>query len=93
MPIINRLLIGFDNDEEHHTALIDRQNKNNKGKDTSKNLVSLPIESTVVVHREDRRPWSHGTIEAKDNYDHHDRYYKIHITKTRKIVTHNRQHI
>ena len=89
MPIINRLPIGCDNDEEHHTALIDRQNKNNKGKDTSKNLVSLPIGSTVAVQREDGGP----TIEAKGDYNHHDRSYKICITKTGEIVTCNRQHI
>ena len=93
MPIINRLLIGFDNDEEHHTALIDRQSKNNTGKDTSKNLVYLPIGSTVAVQREDRGPWTHGTIEAKGNHNYHNRSYKIHITNTGKIVTCNRQHI
>ena len=39
MPIINRPPIGSDNDEEHYKALIDRQNNNTKGKDTSKNVV------------------------------------------------------
>ena len=93
MSIINRPLIGFDNDEEHHTALIERQNKNNKDKDTSKNLVSLPLGSTVMVQREDGGPWTHGTTEAKSDHNHHDRSYKICITKTGKIVTCNRQHM
>ena len=34
MPIINRLLIGSDNDEKHHKMLIGRQSKNNNVKDT-----------------------------------------------------------
>ena len=42
MPVINRLPIGTNNDE-HHKALVDRQCKTNQDKDTSKNLVSLPI--------------------------------------------------
>ena len=35
----------------------------------------------------------HGPIEDKGNHNHHDRSYKIHITKTGKIVTCNRQDI
>ena len=57
------------------------------------NFVSLPKESTVVVQWEDRGPWTHGTIEDKDNHNHHDRCYKICITKTEKIITQNRWHI
>ena len=38
-------------------------------------------------------PWTHGTIETKGDHNHHNRSYKICITKTAKIVTCNRQHI
>ena len=93
MSIINRLPIGSDNGEEHHKALIDRQSKYNKGKDTSKKFVSLPIGSTVVVQREDEGPWTHATIEAKGNHNHHNRSYKICISKTGKIVICKGQHI
>ena len=41
MPVINRLPIGIDNDDEHHKAIIKR-NKNDKDKDTSKNLCLSP---------------------------------------------------
>ena len=36
---------------------------------------------------------SHGTIEVKGNHNHHNRLYKICITKTGKIVECNRQHL
>ena len=48
MPVINRMLIGTD-DDEHHKALVDRQCKNDQDKDTSKNLVFLPIASTAAA--------------------------------------------
>ena len=64
-----------------------------KVKNTSKSFVSLPIGSTVAVQWEDRGLWTHGTIEVKSNHNHHNRSYKIHITKTGKIVICNRQHI
>ena len=50
MPVIDRPPIGTNNDDEHHKALVDRQCKHDQGKDTSKNVVSLPIGSTVAVH-------------------------------------------
>ena len=49
MPRIDRLPINTDNDDEHHTALVNRQHRNQQDIDTSKNFVSLPIGSTVVV--------------------------------------------
>ena len=49
MPVINRLPVGSDNDEEHHKVIIDRQSRNDKVDDTSKRFVSLPIGSSVVV--------------------------------------------
>ena len=87
MPVIKRLLMGIDNDDEHHKALIIRQTKNDKDKDTSKNFVSLPVGSTVVVQHEDGGPWTHGIIEGKGNHKHHDRSDNIHITKTGRLVT------
>ena len=90
MPRINRLLINTDSDDEHHTVLVNRHHRNEQDIDTSKNFVSLPIGSTVVVQGEDRGLWTHGTIEDKGNHHHHDRSYKICITKTGRIITCNR---
>ena len=90
MPVMDRLLINTNNDEEHHKVLTNRQCRNDQGNDTFKKFVSLPIGSTVVVQQEDRGPWTHGTIEDKGNHNHHGRSYKICITKTVRIITHNR---
>ena len=49
MPVIDKLLINTNNDAKHHTALVNRQYRNEQDIDTSKNLVSLPVGSTVVV--------------------------------------------
>ena len=55
--------------------------------------MSISIQSTVVVQREDRGPWTHGTIIGKGDHNHHNRSYKIHVANTGRIITHNRQHI
>ena len=52
MPIINRPVVGRDNDEEHYEALIKRQTENDKKQDTPRYYVSIPIGSTVVVQQE-----------------------------------------
>ena len=49
MPIIDRLPINTNNDDEHHTVLVNRQYRNEQGIDNSKNFVSLPIGYTVAV--------------------------------------------
>ena len=87
MLVINRLPIGIDNDDEHHKMIIERQTKNDKDKDTSKNFVSLPTGSTVLVQHEDGGLWTHGTIEGKGDHNHHNRSYIICITKTGRLVT------
>ena len=51
IPVINRLPVGIDNDDEHHKAIIKRQTKNDKDKNISKIFVSLPIGSTVAVQQ------------------------------------------
>ena len=93
MPIINRPPVGIDNDEKHHKVLIIRETKNDKGKDTSVHFVSIPIESTVAVQWEEGGLWTHDIIEGKGDQNHHDKSYHIHITKTGRLVTQNRQHL
>ena len=82
MPIINRQLVGKDNDEEHYEVLIKRQTKDDRNQGTPRNYVSIPIGSTVVVHCKDGGPWTHGSIEGKGEHNYHDRSYNIHITRT-----------
>ena len=93
MSVMDRPPINIDNDDEHHHTLIDRQGKNDQDNDTSKIFMSIPIESTVAVQQEDRGPWTHGTVVNKGSHNHHSRTYKIQVTKTGRIITHNKQHI
>ena len=53
----------------------------------------IPIGSTVVVQQKDREQWAHGTVMGKGDHNHHNRSYKIQVTKTGRIIMHNRQHI
>ena len=49
LPVINWPLVGIDNDKEHYKAIVKRQTKENKGRDTPKIYVFIPIGSTVAV--------------------------------------------
>ena len=49
MPVIDRKLIGRDNDNKHHSKLVHRQHKNNTDNDASLVFASIPIGSTVAV--------------------------------------------
>ena len=53
MPMINRIPISTDNDDEHHKVLAERQTKNDKNHDTARNYSILLTGSTVAVLRED----------------------------------------
>ena len=93
MPVINRPPFSTNNDDDHHKVLIDRQNRNDKGKDASRNFVSLSIESTASGPMRGQGTVDDGTTEGKGDHNHHNTSYKICITKTENIVTHNKQHI
>ena len=58
MEIINRIPISVDNDNEHHTALVERQIKNDKKYDNARNYWILPLGSTAAVQREDGDRWT-----------------------------------
>ena len=49
MPIINRLPIKSDNDDEHYETLFNRKAKNDKKYDTVRNYDLVLIGSTVAV--------------------------------------------
>ena len=48
LPVIKRSLVGIDNDQEHYEAIVKRQMKDDKGRDSAKIYVSIPIGSVVV---------------------------------------------
>ena len=53
MPIINRIPINSDNDEDHYEALVKRQTRNDKNYDTARNYDFFSIGSIVAVQQED----------------------------------------
>ena len=87
MPIINRIPINSDNDDNHYEALVKRQIRNDKNYDTVRNYDLFSIVSTVAVQREDGGPWTHGTIVGTDDHNHNNRSYTISVTRTGCIVT------
>ena len=92
MPIISSLLVGVNNDEKHN-ALVNRQTKDDKNQGTPRNYVSISTRSTVPVQCEDGGLLTHGTVEGKGDHNHHERSYKIHITKTGQLGTRDRKHM
>ena len=56
MPIINRLLVNSNNDDEHYEALVKRQTKNDKNQDTSRKLCFFSIR--VYCSSSLRRWWT-----------------------------------
>ena len=89
MPILNRLPIGIDNDDEHHKALVQRQTNNDRDHDTPINYTLLPIWSTAAVQQVYSDRLTHGTIVVKGDHNHNNRSYIICITKTARLITRN----
>ena len=71
-PISGRLLMlnreptFYDYDNDHHVTLKQRQDVNDKNKDTLRDPTIIPTGSVVAVHREDSGSWTHGTIIEHD---------------------------
>ena len=49
MPVINRIPINSDNDDDHYEALVRRQTGNDKNYDTARNYDLFSVGSTVAV--------------------------------------------
>ena len=81
MPIINRLPINLDNDNEHYEALVNRQAKSYKKYDTARNYDLFSIGYTVAVQQGDGGPWTHGTVIGRGDHKHINRSYAIRVTK------------
>ena len=93
MPVIDRKPVSVDNDDEHHKKVMHRQGRNDPNNDTSHVFVSIPIGSTAAVQWGDGGPWTHGTIFGICDHNHRNRWYKIKVTTTGRIITCYRQHI
>ena len=90
---LNRPPINTNNDDDHYKTLVEIQSKAGKNYDTLRNYNLIPIGSTVVDQSEDKGPWTHGTVMGKEDNNHNDQEYKIHMTKTGQLITRNRKHV
>ena len=52
MPIINRILLSMDDDDEYHEALVEKQTKNDKKYDSARNYSIISTRSTVAIQKE-----------------------------------------
>ena len=77
MPIIDRLQINTNNDDEHHTALVNRQYKNEQGKDTSKtflirdkkNFLQLTFDTSKTFFFSSNRVYCSGSVSRRGTVD------------------------
>ena len=81
MPIINRLPINLDNDNEYYEVLINSQAKNDKKYDNSRNYYLFSKGSTVVLQLKDGGPWTHETVVCRGDHNHNNRSYTIRVKK------------
>ena len=81
MPIINRLTIHMDNDDDQYETFINRQAQNDKKYNTARSYDLFSIGSTVAVQQEDGGPWMHATVVGSGDHSHNNRSYIIKVTK------------
>ena len=91
MPVIDCKPLVEDCDDDCHTKIVERQQKNNN--DTSVTFPCIPIRSAVAVQQEDSGPWTHGTVVGIGNHNHHDKSYTIQLTTYGRHIACNRPHI
>ena len=82
MPIVNRLPINSNDDDEHYKVLIHRPTK------IMRSYASFSLGSTIVV-QQDGEPWTHGTVIGRCDHNHSNRPDIIKIIKTGHVVTGN----
>ena len=73
----SRLPTGYDNDDNNHSALINRQCQTHADIDTHTNIPFLPKGSTVGLQQEERGPWMHGTVVGHGTGNLKGRNYKV----------------
>ena len=93
MPIVNRLLINPNNEDEHYEVLATRQTRNCKNYDTTRSYDPFSIGSTVVVQQGDDGLCTYGTVVGRGDHNHNNRSCMIRISKTGWIVIRNSKHV
>ena len=74
MPIINRMPINSDNDDDHYKGLVKRQIRNNKTCDTARNYDLFLIGSTVAAQQGDGGLLTHGRVVGIGDHNHNNRF-------------------
>ena len=65
-----------DFDDDHYTTIKQRQQYADKAH-IYKDFTIIPVESTVVVKREEQGPWVHGTLVEQASRDHNSISCKV----------------
>ena len=93
LPQVNRKPTSVNADIEYYEALKAYHDKYLKGSDTQEDSHYFPLGSTLAVQYEDGGLWMHGVTEEASNTDHNRWSYIIRVTKTGRLIMHNRRHI
>ena len=93
MPIINRIPINSDNNDDYYEALVKRHIRNDLNYYTARNYDLFSTGSTVAVQQEDGGLGTHGTVIGRGKHNYNKRYYTIRVTKTGCIIIRNSKHI
>ena len=80
LPKISRPPMFFDNDENNHTILINRQLNITEEIDTHKNIPFLSIGPIIVVQCKVRGSLTHGSITGHGSDNNHGKSYKTRVT-------------
>ena len=81
MPKLSRPPIWFNLEDDHYTALRERQQNADESKDTCKHSPFKPSGSLVAVQREDGGPWTQVILVGHGS-EEHSKSYKIMVTRT-----------
>ena len=93
LPKFSRQVVLCDKNESNLIVLLNRQPLTSQFIDTSKNILFLPVWSTVVVWKENGEPWTHGLIIAHGMDDSNGRSYRVRETKTGHTTIRMKRHI
>ena len=69
------------------------QDKYSKDCDIHQHSIHFLAGSTVAMQMEDDGLWTHGVIVEGNSEDHNEQTYKVRVTKTGRLITHNTRHL
>jgi hypothetical protein len=89
--------IELDRDNDDHIQDLrkkqDDMKKYHDAKNSAEEEREFYIGQPVMVQKEDKGPWTHGMIIARNSCDHNNRSYKVKLTLSQRIITRNTIHL